>query len=197
MTIEEGDPMKIYNESHTFYMKENWSEADYDPSVGPVQVAEGETIALDFAELYFDEDDIVDEIKFSNTTGGGGGYGGHITITQVIEKEQSGKKFIYLKGRVKNLATYQIDPEQMKAICVINDKYELEGKISCVDDGASNVYGLDPLNSAILYLSTGIDASAVSDIAKLDWYIGFEQSFSGNDRGNPKGSRFYYQISVK
>ncbi len=197
MTIEEGDPMKIYNDAHTFYQKENWSETDFDPSAEAKVIEEGETIALDFAELYFDEDDIVDEIKFSNTTGGGSGYGGHITITQVIEKEQSGKKFIYLKGRIKNLATYQIDPEQMKALCVINDKYELEGKVSCVDEGASSVYRLDPLNSAILFLDAGIDASAVSDITKLDWYIGFDQAFSGNDRGNPKGSRYYYQINIK
>ena len=197
MAIEEGDPMKIRNDAHTFYLKENWSEADFDPSAPAKLIEKGETIALDFAELYFDEDDIVDEIKFSNTTGGGGGYGGHITITQVIESAQDGKKFIYLKGRIKNLATYQIDPEQMKVLCVINDKYELEGQVSCVDDGASSVYRLDPLNSAILFLDTSIDASAVSDITKLDWYIGFDQAFSGSDTGNPKGSRYYYQITVK
>lgn len=197
MTIEEGEPLKIYNDTHTFYQKENWSEASFDKNAGPVSVSEGEKISLDFVELQFDEDDIVNEIKFSNTTGGGSGYGGHITITQVIESEQAGKKFIYLKGTLKNLATYPIDPEQMKVVLMINDKYELEGKVSAMDEGASSVYHLDPLNTAIIYLDAPIDSSSVGDIEKLDWYIGFEQSFSGNDRGNPKGSRYYYQINVK
>ena len=198
MKIEEKEDgtLRIFNDEYSFIQKENWSEAEPVPET-PTEIKMGDTISTDFAEIVFDEDDIVDEIKISNTTGGGGGYGGHITITQVIEQEESGKKFIYLRGTVKNIGTYPMEPDNMKAKLIINDKYELDGKVSVVTEGAERVRELDPLNSAIIILDTGIDSSAVADINKLVWQIGFEQSFSGDDKGEPKGSRYYYQIPVK
>ena len=199
MKIEEKEDgtLRIYNDSAAFIQKENWSEAGIDRSAGPVDIAMNEDISTDFVQIRFEEEDIVNEIKVSSTTGGGSGSGGHITITQIIEKEESGKKFVYLKGTIKNIAAYPVEADKIKSKLVINDKYELEGDVDVVTEGADRIHNLDPLNTAMIYLHTGIDAGVVSDISKLDWYIGFEECFSGNDRGDPNGSKYYYKILVK
>ena len=141
-------------------------------------------------------------IKFSVfsvqfTTGGSeGSYGGHITFSLTVGKETPGNQHLYLEGTVKNISSTEFDPENMKVKAVINGTTELAGKVSALDAGKS-VNKLNPMNSATLVLHTEIDSSAVSDISSLEWYFGFDRSFSGSSSGDPADCRYYYTIKVK
>lgn len=199
MTIEEKEDgtLRISNDQVAFVQKENWSEANIDRTADPLSVALKEKITTNFAEIVFEKQNITNELKISSTSGGGGGYGGHITVTQILAKEEAGKKVIYLEGTVKNTAAYSVEPSKMKVKLVINGKYELTGKADVVTRGADRVYNMDPLNSATIYLHVMVDSSAITEITTMDWYIGFEEAFSGNDGGEPGGSKYYYKISTK
>ena len=192
---EDGSTLRLTNDEYSFTQKENWSESDM--TAGELtNAAVGETITVDFAELVFDQKGVADELKYSNTTGGGGGYGGRITRTLIVEKPKSGTKYVYLQGSVRNTSSRAFDPENLKVKLVINDTYELEAKATAVDAGSS-VSDLNPLNTCMLVLDAGVDTKTAGEIKKLDWYIGFDQSFSGSDRGDPADSRYYYCITVE
>ncbi len=196
LTIEDSDgTLRLSNDEYTFTQKENWPEGD-GTSMELTSVSLGETISVDFAELVFDQKGIADELKYSNTTGGGQGYGGHITRTLIVEKAKTGTKYVYLQGSIRNTSSRAFDPENIKVKLVINDTYELEANATAVDAGSS-VYELNPLNTCMVVLDAGIDTKTAGEIKKLDWYIGFDQAFSGGSSGDPEGSRYYYQVTVE
>lgn len=196
LEIEEVDGvLHLSNNQYEFTQKENWSESS--GSSGELQTINlGETISVDFAELYFDKKGISNSLEFSNTKGNGGGYGGNITFRVIIEQEKPGTKYIYLQGTIKNTSSREFDPENMKAKAVVNDTYELDVKVSAVD-GGSSVSRLDPLNTATLVLDAAIDDKTAGEIKKIDWYFGFDPSFSGGSSGDPSTSRYYYLVTVQ
>ena len=192
LAIEEIDgTLHLICDEYDFVQEENWSEAS--GSGGELtEAALNEPIVTDFAELIFDEQDTADEIIFTYTSSGGG-----ITIKNIVEQQQDNTKYVYVKGTIKNTSSNSYNPENMKAKFVVDGKYELEGKVNAYDGNGSNTLDLEPLNTKIIYVDTGLDNAVAEAAESIDLYIGFERSFSGNDDGDPEGSTYYYLIKLK
>ncbi len=196
LKIEEQDGvLHLSSDKYEFTQVENWPESGVEVELQTVSM--GETITTEFAELTFTDSGNKPELKYSNTTGGSdGSYGGHITFSIIVGKETPGKQHLYLEGTLKNTSSTDYDPENIRVKAVINGSTELEGDASAIDAGKS-VSSLNPLNSATVVLHTEVDSSVVNDISSLEWYIGFDRSFSGSSRGDPSESRYYYVIKGK
>ena len=196
LTIEERDgALYLSNAEYEFKQIENWPESGVAAELQEIGI--GETISVEFADIAFTKNGSTDELKYSSTSGGGGGgYGGHITMSTILGQKKSGTEYLYLEGTIKNTSSTEYDPTDMKVKAVVNGTYELEGDVHVVDGGQSQ-NSINPLNTMILVLHTGVDSSTAKNISSLEWYIGFERSFSGSDDGDPEGSSYYYMIKVK
>ena len=195
---EDGDTLRMENETVSLVQTENWPENEADSTEN--EAAEAKTLSmndglsLDFVELSFDDSGIEDSIKTSKTTGDGGNSGGNITHTVVIESENPGTKYIYLQGTIENLSSSVIEDDNLKVKLVIDDEYEFEPKITFIVGGSSK-HSIDPMNNAMFILDTGISESAAAKIEKAVWYFGFEEEFKPKNRtGSIESSEYYYQL---
>ena len=198
--IEDGDTLRMENDTVSLMQTENWPENGEEADGGENEAAVAETLSmeeglsLDFVEMSFDDAGIEDSISTSNTTGSGGGAGGNITRTVVIESENPGTKYIYLKGTIENLSSSVIEDDNLKVKLVIDDEYEFEPKVTFIIGGSSK-HSIDPMNNAMFILDTGISESAADKIEKAVWYFGFEEEFKPKNRtGSIESSEYYYQL---
>lgn len=198
--IEDGDTLRLVNDTVNLVQTENWPEngagdegADAAANE-PRTVSMDEGITLDFTIISFDEDGIEDEIKFSTTTGPGGNSGGNITHTTVIESESEGTRYIYVKGTIENRSTSKLEDKNLKVKLILDDKYELNPKIT-LSEGGSSKHSIDPMNKAIFCVDASISDSVANQIEKAVWYFGFEEGFSAKNRtGDIAKSEYYYQL---
>lgn len=195
----DGDTLRMENDTVSLVQTENWPEDGNDTGEDnePIEAQllnMDDGLSLDFVELSFDDAGIENEIKESNTTGPGGNSGGNITRTVVIEPESAGTKYIYLKGTIENLSSTELEDDNLKVKLVINDEYQLEPKITFISAGSSS-HSIDPVNTALFVLSTGISDSIAEKIEKAVWYLGFEEEFKPKNRtGDISTSEYYYQL---
>ena len=197
---EDGDTLRLENSIVSLVQTENWPENGEGTDGETKDVKEAQILnmddglSLEFVDISFDDAGIDDSIKTSKTTGDGGSSGGNITHTVVIESENPGTKYIYLKGTIENLSSSVIEKDNLKIKLIINDKIEFEPKITFIV-GGSSTHSIDPLNNAMFILDTGISESAAEKIEKAVWYFGFEEEFKPKNRtGSIESSEYYYQL---
>lgn len=141
-----------------------------------IEVALGETIGLEFVEITFEEMGIEEDIKQSIKTG---------NVTRIFGPDaEEGKKFIYLRGTIKNVAK-----EALPVYDFFLGEFDIDGykyEISATDCDVYTSNGetestVDPLTSLTFMMYASIPNELADNHTSINYRFGFYDMFDNEE----------------
>ncbi len=142
----------------------------------PTAFAVGDTIALDFVELTFDTFAIEPDIQQSVTSG----YVTRITGPQ----PQDGKKFAYLRGTIKNLATEALPVHDffLGEFDINGYRFEVSaGECDILDGEGQTVFQAEPLTTYSFTMYAAIPDELADAPGSVNFRFGFYDLFDNEE----------------
>lgn len=147
----------------------------------PEQKSLGDSIQLDFVSMSLDSINISDEIYPEETNGA------HLYI-----KDTEGSKYVYLKGKIKNLGTVNINSYHFNGQIIINDTYSYYAELIIAANPISMTdYAITPFEEATYYLYANIPDDAIDIFNKGIIFISFNDNF---EEGSGENCTYNYSI---
>ncbi len=152
--------------------------AEPEPSEAPAATtfAVGDTIALDFVELKFDTFAIEPDIQQSVTSG---------MVTYVTGPQpQEGKKFAYLRGTIKNLATEALPVHDffLGEFDVNGYRFEVSaGECDILDGEGQTVFQAEPLTTYSFTMYAAIPDELADAPETVNFRFGFYDLFDNEE----------------
>ncbi len=138
------------------------------------QIAAGDTISLDFAEMTIEEcgikDDIRTSIKTDNST--------YISGPQAVE----GSKFIYMRGKIKSLSKEEISNINIEGNAVIDGYSYNIGSINIIKTNGQSTYSLAPLTLYTYTIYAQIPDELANNHQSAVLNIGFNDQFASDNQ---------------
>ncbi|MBR3785652.1 MAG: hypothetical protein IKJ77_04545 [Firmicutes bacterium] len=147
------------------------------------EVKKGDKVTTDFVEMTVKGHDVKPEVKFSKTSGS------FTTTTGLYEN--SGKKYMYIEGSLKNVSKQELDAEFVGSLVV--DGYEYEIDEFLVED-ASSCYSIEPLASVSYVLYAEIPNELAGNYKSAVLNFGFDEYFKYGTDFEDCPYQFSYKI---
>lgn len=152
----------------------------------------GETITLDFMEMFIESASYTEELKPTDTSNVYSYY-----------KDEPDKKYFYLQGTIKNIGRFNYGVDNICVELNFDEKYKYNGHL-IADDGGNDFYGdnVDPFDSVKFYMYSSIPDELISQYNKCTITFGFNENFGYNDDNtysyisNMDKCEYIYKITV-
>lgn len=170
---QEDDVLKLIGKNATYTYTEEDPLGDTGEEDASTETIDAEpyeinnAIMTDTIEMNFFEKGISEDIRITSEESG-------ISITSGPSPE-SGKKFIFLKGKVKNLNTSAININ-MTGIFTI-DGYTFDMKVHSANAAGSPFTTIDPLDELTLILYAPVSNELIDSFNEAELIFGFNDNF--------------------
>ena len=148
----------------------------------------GDSINLDFVEITIDESNIKDEYKFSSKESG-------IQMTYGKSAE-SGYKYIFLRGTIKNLDGNSIDPDSIVGNIVVNEKYNYKMDTLFAKNDASPANNIEPLITINYLFYAQIPDELANSFSIATFTFGFDDKFGNSRNAKVEDCEYIYSYTV-
>lgn len=147
------------------------SEAKKEKKKDAQNVNLGETITLDFMEMFIESASYTEELKPTDTS----------SVYSYYEDETD-KKYFYLQGTIKNIGGFNYGVDNICVELNFDEKYKYNGHL-IADDGGNDFYGdnVDPFDSVKFYMYSSIPDELLNQYNKCTITFGFDENFGYND----------------
>lgn len=171
-TIEkDGDSYKLVGDSATYVLAEENVDTASDGSgaisLEPEVYTLNNLISTDTVELQFTEQGIADDIRITSRESG-------ISITSGPSPE-SGKRFVFIRGTVKNLSTHAVMVNLVGAFDI--DGYSYDMDTHTIDANGNPLYTIDPLETMTITLYAAVPAELIDNYSRANLLFGFNDEF--------------------
>ena len=132
----------------------------------------GDSVDVGFATLTFEDIGVSDELYPADTSG-----------SYLYFEDESGYKYVYLKGRIKNTGSEDIDSRYVKGNILINEIYDYETVMTIMANPSSITdFAIRPFEEAMYYVYASIPEDAVTVKTDGSIHLSFNDGFkAGNE----------------
>lgn len=170
-TAEKDSPEKEQQDEKTESNEKTESdETSEEPNVTAETYTVGDTISTETLEMTFTESGVSEDIRYTSTESG-------IQITSgpsVLE----GKKYVFLKGELKNLSKKQLEVTMGGTVDV--DGYAYDLGVDTIQTTGSPTYRIDPLETMIILLYAAVPNELADDFDNATIIFGFNENFEAS-----------------
>ena len=150
------------------------------------ELAVGDGIDLDFVQMTVEDIGVKDSLQVSSTASG-------IKITSGPAPVE-GKQYVYVQGKMKNLATETVRPTVVGTIEI--DGYSYDLKIDLAHADATPASRVDPLDEVTYVLYASVPAELTGSFQTCTVQFGFDDGFSNNVFAEYDECAYRYQCGM-
>ena len=162
--------------AHTFTYEAQWDGAGASAAAGTEEAAAAETLAigdaidLDFVQITVEDAGVKDSLQVSSNASG-------IKITS-CPAPVTGKQYVYVQGKLKNLATSAVRPQIVGTVEIDGYSYELKSDLTHAD--ATPTSKAEPLDEVTYTLYASVPSELTGSFQTCTVRFGFDDGFSNN-----------------
>ncbi|MBQ7123457.1 MAG: hypothetical protein IJO01_02430 [Oscillospiraceae bacterium] len=148
------------------------------------KVAVGSYETTDFAKFTFKKLETTKEV-----------YPNDVSGVYLYYKQESGYKFITLRGTVKNLAAENLEGRYINAVVSINDKYNYDCEVIFgANPSALTDYAITPFEESPLYIIAKVPNDALSAMTSGTLTVQFNENFGKGIKGGDYAYTYVFNI---
>ena len=182
ITVDNKFDLELNEENGSYYLSgtnSRYDLTDVDPLADPSEEANAEaamnaepyevnnTISTDTIELTFTEKGVSEDIRITSEESG-------LTMTSGPSPE-SGKKYVYMKGKVKNLSTSAISTNMTGSFTI--DGYTFDMSVFTAKTSAEPTSSIDPLEELVIILYAPVANELADSFNEAVLTFGFNDNF--------------------
>ena len=153
------------------------------------QIALGDKITLDFAEITVDESGIKEDIKQSIKTG-------NITYKSGPDPV-SGSKYVYMKGTLKNISKSEISNVDVGGTVVIDGySYDVES-INIIETNGESVYNLASLTTYTYTVYAKVPNELADSHQSCVFNLCFDDNFKWGSKKEVSEYKYGYALNIQ